>query len=605
MGTALLQRHRVIALAVSSAVVVLAIFLLALNVAGLRDRLQGRKPAPTLDSRRVAVAIFDNRTGDPSLDNLGRMAAESISEGLLQIETIQVVPSSTVFHLDVTETRPRRGQDPVRALAGETASGLVVSGAYYLQGQTLKVRASIMDVVANKPLCAVDPATGPRERAMEAVESTRQRVVDAVAARYLDPNHNLLAEEERPPRFEAQRYLRAGDALLGSDLTASAADFKRALEIDPNFVWPSLGYATATNNQGKTAEAVAELDSIEKTHAQLTPIMRRRIAWSRANFAGRMEELYAISLDIMKLDPGSPWFPMDLALAANWTNRPREAVKALGIHPEAQINPSRPLGVFYLMEWTGALHLLGEHEEELRKARWGRSIYPHLLNVPAYEARALVALGRIEDVEKLVDEVLAVPSGWAYPSCCLPRATPAYVMLSAAEEMRAHGHREASLRMAARAVDWYRSRVGEEAQREDNRSGLGDALYQAERWEEADAVFATLAAEHPDNISCQGRLGTLAARRGERTKAERIAEKLRRLDTPYLYGNNTLRSAYITALLGNKEGAIALLREAVAQGSGSGEEPDSYGYGFIYSHAMDLEPLHGYPPFEELIKPKD
>jgi len=47
--------------------------------------------------------------------------------------------------------------------------------------------------------------------------------------------------------------------------------------------------------------------------------------------------------------------------------------------------------------------------------------------------------------------------------------------------------------MASRAVDWYRSRTGEEARQEDTRSGLGDALYQAERWEEARAVFATLA----------------------------------------------------------------------------------------------------------------
>jgi hypothetical protein len=32
--------------------------------------------------------------------------------------------------------------------------------------------------------------------------------------------------------------------------------------------------------------------------------------------------------------------------------------------------------------------------------------------------------------------------------------------------------------------------------------------------------------------------------------------------------------------------------------------PDAYGYGFIYSPCMDLEPLRGYPPFEQLITPK-
>jgi hypothetical protein len=57
--------------------------------------------------------------------------------------------------------------------------------------------------------------------------------------------------------------------------------------------------------------------------------------------------------------------------------------------------------------------------------------------------------------------------------------------------------------------------------------------------------------------------------------------------------------------LGDKKRALALLQDAVAQGSGTEDEPDAYGYGFLYGHAMDLESLRGYPPFEELIKPKD
>jgi len=99
--------------------------------------------------------------------------------------------------------------------------------------------------------------------------------------------------------------------------------------------------------------------------------------------------------------------------------------------------------------------------------------------------------------------------------------------------------------------------------------------------------------------------GTLAARRGDCARSLHIAEKLRRIETPYLYGTHTFRSACIIALLGDKDRAVALLPDAVAQGSGTEDEPDAYGYGFIYRHSMDLESLRGYPPFEELIKPKD
>ena len=222
----------------------------------------------------------------------------------------------------------------------------------------------------------------------------------------------------------------------------------------------------------------------------------------------------------------------------------------------------------------------------------------HTSGSPAYEARALVALGRLTR-EKLVEEI-RMPFQMGSPSRLLPRATPAYVMLSAAEELRVHQYREASLKMAARAADWYRSRVGEEARQEDIQSRLGGAWYQAERWEEAQAAFAALAAEHPDSIFYKGRLGTLAARRGDRTGAERIAEELRRDERPYLRGNHGFHSAQIVALLGDKDRAVALLREAVAQGFRGLDELDSYGYGFIYSHSMDLESLRGYPPLRRL-----
>jgi tetratricopeptide (TPR) repeat protein len=252
---------------------------------------------------------------------------------------------------------------------------------------------------------------------------------------------------------------------------------------------------------------------------------------------------------------------------------------------------------------TGALHALNEHEEELKEAQRGRGVYPHLLNLRAYEARALVALGRIDDMEKLIEEMLTM-STHAYPAGFLLRkGTPGYVMLAAAEELRAHGHREASLKMAVRAVEWYRSRIGEEAREEDTRSGLGNALYQAQRWREANKIFAALAAENPRNVTYKGILGSLSAREGDRVKAIRITEELRGMEPLHL---SCFRSARILSLLGDSARALALLREAVAVGFGGTNEPDldMYGYGFIYRHCMDLEPLRGYPPFEELIKPK-
>jgi tetratricopeptide (TPR) repeat protein len=578
--------------------------------AGITLYLWPEKPPPKLEPKRVVVAIFENRTGDASLDNLGRMTAESVAVGLLQIWAVEVIPSSTVFALAAAPARASRASDPVHALAEATASGLVVSGAVYLQGQTLQIQANIMDMIANKPLYAVEPASGSQEKAMEVIETVRRRVIDAVAARYLNPHTDLLRYEVRPPPFEAQKETSTGGQLFHSDPSAAIVHFKRALEIDPEFVEARYSLSWALNNQGNFGEAEAQLDILAKMQERLTPLMRRRLDAMRATIAGRYEEFHSANLDILRLTSNMDADAAgNLPLAALFTNRPREAVDSFRklFQRGDFLNPSAPFRVYWVMAFTGALHTLDEHEEELKEARRARDTYPHLLNLRAYEARALVALGRISEVEKLIEEVPTMPSEWAYPGGVVPRGTPGYVMLAVAEELRAHGSREALVKMAGRAVDWYRTQVGEEAKKEDIRSGLGDAFYQAERWDEAKAVFAVLAADHPNKPYYKGRLGALAARLGHRVQALQIAEALRAVGRPYMYGNHTFQSACIAALLGDKEGAVRLLRDAVSQGWGGGDQIkiyDAYGYGFIYRHSMDLEPLHGYPPFEALIKPK-
>jgi tetratricopeptide (TPR) repeat protein len=322
-----------------------------------------------------------------------------------------------------------------------------------------------------------------------------------------------------------------------------------------------------------------------------------------------MEDVLTIYRDIVRLAPDSVPDAGYLAGMALSSNRPLETVEILSmpLRWDLIVNPSKPFGVWHLRNLTAALHMLDKHKEELAEARRGSRTYPGVFNLRAYEARALAAMGRIDEVTNLVEEILTV-GPQSYYMYFLPRGTQGYVMLAAAEELRAHGHRDASLNIANRAVDWYRSRVGEEARREETRSGLGDALYRAERWQEAKAAFAALAAEHRDDphltVYYTGRLGTLAARLGDRAEALRIAEELRRTEARWLDGKHMFRSARILALLDDKDRAVELLTEAIAQGSGISEVPDAYGYGFIYSHCMDLEPLRGYARFEQLIKPK-
>jgi hypothetical protein len=70
----------------------------------------------------------------------------------------------------------------------------------------------------------------------------------------------------------------------------------------------------------------------------------------------------------------------------------------------------------------------------------------------------------------------------------------------------------------------------------------------------------------------------------------------------YLFGRPAFGRACFAAALGKKDEAVLLLRDALSQGfppKGASSPAE------VLRHHLALEPLRGYPPFEELIKPKD
>ena len=580
-------------MAVGATVLVVAIVVGAGIYLWPRFSSQPEKASPqatsTLERNRVVVAIFENQTGDTSLDPLGKMAADWITEGLTRLGSVEVVPTSLVFDLVRSPSSPAtRPKDPLIALAEATGAGLVVSGAYYLQGQTLQVQARITDAVENRLLYAVEPANGPRDRAMEAVEVVRKRVVEAVAAGQ-GTTMELLTQERKPPKYEAyQEFVRAEEVAGVVDLPEMTGHLNRALELDPEFVAPRFRLMAHYLSTGNGAEAAKQLEIVEKIGEQLTPVQRRLVDYFKASLAGRQEGALNAARELVRLAPGDVWNNYLLAIDEYMTNHPKRAIEVLDkpVRWELMVNPGRKGGWGYFDILLASLHQLGEYERELVEARKCRKIYPEIVFPQVREAGALIALGRIDEAEKVIQESLGTSFQWG---------TSGVLLYVSAQELRSHGRREDSLKMAGRAYQWA----------SDHQEKLPASLYLAARWEEARAAFEARAKEQPDELRFRGFLGSLAARRGDRAEATRISEELRKIERPYLYGENIYQRARIAAQLGQKDEAVSLLREAISQGWSGPLVDGTLSYAKACHREMDFEPLIGYPPYEELIKTKD
>src|SRR3989440_267082 len=159
-----------------------------------------------LNDRRVVVAVIENHTGDPSLDNVGHMAADWVTQGLAQTGLVEVVPSVSVM----SSSRTPGGHGPghldavgIQTLGRETGAGTVVSGAYYRQADSIRFQVQISAAKDGTVLRALDPVAGPISQPLAAVEALRQRVMAALATLF-DSRLSLWAQATgQPPTFAA------------------------------------------------------------------------------------------------------------------------------------------------------------------------------------------------------------------------------------------------------------------------------------------------------------------------------------------------------------------------------------------------------------------
>jgi tetratricopeptide (TPR) repeat protein len=314
-------------------------------------------------------------------------------------------------------------------------------------------------------------------------------------------------------------------------------------------------------------------------------------AWLRGDWGAAREACVRQA----RLAPGSiPHF--QVAEEARRLNRPQEALDIL-----SQIEPERGEmreWIFYWVELAHVHHRLGDHQQELEVAQRARTLYPDHPTALLLELRALAALGRFENVYRRLDQSAASPRTAA------PR--PGSLMREAALELRAHGQPEPAQELFERSLDWYLHRPPQEQLTPSHRRDLARAHYYAGRWEEAQALFADLVSEgespsfashhgHLQGYLDLGYLGVLAVRLRDREAEEQITKELATLPQPYLFGSNTYWRAAMAALKGEKEQAVALLRQAFAEGL-----PREI---FIHTD-IHFEALRTHPLFEELMLPK-
>jgi serine/threonine-protein kinase len=551
---------------------------------------------PVLDPNLVLVTVFDNQTGMETMDPQGRIAADTIAEGIAQMDEMEVVPVSALPEMEQSPAREQAGfmtVAQIQELAKQAGAGIVITGSYYITGEGVQFSAKITDAQSGKLISSVSSELGLSKKTdsaftpyLDYIINLRQRVMGVLAAR-LDP---YMAEilSERPPTYEAYQEYRLGFEYFSRNYNRSLQHYQRANELDPTFMYPLIAITTIHSNNNRYEEAQALADKINQQRDKLTDFDRFRLDARIYSLKGDWQQVVNVLRQAERNFPNSFAILDSIGVFCNRLNHPQEAINSLlKIDGEAISKTTAATSSWYIGRLLEAYHMLGDFEKELDTIQNAEELFPDRM-WPASRVRVLAALGRVEHVQRLVDDSLAGLS---------KAGSPSSVLLEAVEELRVHGHMGEAQNIADRLTDWTQKQMPNDPS-EDQLRGLADRFYLAKRWDGAYEIYKQLAENHADSynhINYIAKLGCIAARKGNREEALRISEELGSVDRPYIFGRHTYLRACIASLLGEKQQAVDLLHQAMREGL-------SYSINVIRD--QDLLPLKEFPPFQEFIKPK-
>lgn len=526
----------------------------------------------------VAVAAFENQTGDSSLDVLGRFAGDWITQGLERVEAIEVVPWTVAYR---ASNESRGGGDPVAAMAENTGAGSVVQGSFYDVGGALHFRAEVVDVASGRVVAAPTPLSTTRDSTTEAIQELSDRISGSLAIAGNSRLARLPGFNLRPPTFAAYQAFDMGfDRYLNQEYGPATDQFMEAWARDTTFT-SSLVYAVYTMvNSGELERADSLLAALEARQPELTELERARLGFMRGYLDGDAEGALRSAQEGVRLAPQSR-FGYNLASMALNMNRPQLALQAL----EA-LNPDQGEIQGWAQYWTQlahAHHLLGEHEAEARAAREMQARHPERRIGRVLEVRARAAAGELGALETLLEEgrTLSDQTYWSLGAA----------MIVAGEEMKAHGH-EGWAAYLERGRRWLQDRLEEDPAYRPHRYWLASAAYDLREWESALAQFSDLSSAYPASTSYRVMTALSLARTGEPQEAlDDLGPAL-----PYNPGVHAGTLARLAAIDGDSDRAGSLLSRAFEQRFD----------GFPWIHASghdDFAPVADDPLVQRLLQP--
>jgi hypothetical protein len=558
-----------------------ATLLVALAAIGLAIRNDRPAAAP---AARLVVAEFSNRTGDSTLDAVGFMAADWLTEGLQRAGAIDVVPMLTALEVSrflrgAAESTPGKA---LRGMREETGADVVVTGSYYRTDDTLALVSQITDLRTGRVLTSIGPITTPLGNPLAGVVQMRTRAMGYLASRMDERLASSAGLDATPPTYEAYQEFSTGMlAYASSDFAVATRHLLRAFALDSSAPTPLLFASISLSNQGRYTEADSIAQILALRRNALNPFYQSWLDYRLAFLAGDRPRALAAVRRLATQAPRSK-ATYNLAVEALENGYLDEAIRALKSLPPDR-GPMR--GWLHYWELLGtAYHLKGDLDAETRVGEEARRRYPDRLFALLPSVRALAARGEDSELNRLL-------TGAAQLGSDPYGVTLGSLLREAGDEAQAHGRSQTGAGYYQRSLDWHLIRLRNASATHADSVATANLLYALGRWRESDALL------HADGTVAEevGLRGMLAARLGKVEEASAIATRLGADGRPHQLGAPFLAQARVAGVLRDTALALSAIREAFSHGRH---------YDLWIHRTPELGLLRPNRVYQELVRPK-
>jgi len=517
---------------------------------------------------RVAVLPFENRTSDTSLATVGVLAADWITQRLLETEQAKIVSSSTVQqNMQYVGILPGDAQGRT-SFAEATGANKVIEGAYYLQGDSLFFTTQVSDARTGDVLHDLPRQSGLKLNPMTVVDVLSERI-----AGYWLNRDDVDMGKIKPPKMEAYRHWIEGRDAYGKDHRKSMEEFDKAIQLDSNFIMPYIGKLALGFDDAGQRKAL--LHQIKRKEAVMTRYEKQFLKLVESEDP---EEAYKHVMVLHGMDPKSPMEKNIAADIALQTNRPRVAIRIVDDVADPHFNPDNSFERQPLALKVKALYQTGQYQAAVRLI----DQVPFHHRDGAFHRimiKSLVHTGDPDDVAGYIDDVQrSDPDEWERSD------NGSYFNQLAAAEYIMLDRRQTAARFAALAEN----KLDEDAR--------AYTYLLTGRHREAERIYEVLMQRNPVNAVYMARIGALKAELGNAEEAMQCVSKIMH-EAETSTGEAHYLSATVFAQMGDFEQALDHLHRAY-----------SAGYRFNdtrYGNDPLLDTMKNYQPFVQFIRPRE